>query len=76
MQAVAQRHGIRANLLSSWRGKEPELRSVRKKVKFAAVKTSPVPTEGIIEFDFIGGCIRVRGVVDGVMLQEVLAAAR
>jgi hypothetical protein len=31
---------------------------------------------GSIEIDLVGGCVRVRGIVDGTMLREVLAAAR
>ena len=76
MQEVARRHGIGANLLSSWRGKEPVSQTLIKKVKFAAVKMSAMPAECLIEIDLIGGCIRVRGRVDGIILREVLAAAR
>ena len=44
--------------------------------KFAAVRVSPAPTDGVIEIDLAGGCVRVRGIVDAGMLREVLAAAR
>jgi hypothetical protein len=45
-------------------------------VKFAAVKVSAAPADGSIEIDLVGRCVRVRGIVDGTMLREVLAAAR
>lgn len=76
IQDVAQRHGIRANLLSAWRAKEPVPQARSRVVNFAAVKIKPIPTEGIIEIDLMNRCVRVRGVVNGVMLREVLAAAR
>jgi hypothetical protein len=44
--------------------------------KFAAVRVATAPTEGVIEIDLAGGCVRVRGIVDAGMLREVLAAAR
>jgi len=69
------RHGVRANLLSAWRRKEQASRVV-KQVKFAAVKLGAAPAEGSIEIDLVAGCVRVRGIVDGTMLREVLAAAR
>ena len=74
-QEVAQRHGVRANLLSAWRRQDVASRA-RKPVKFAAVKVSAAPLDGSIEIDLVGGCVRVRGMVDGRMLREVLAAAR
>jgi transposase len=75
VQEVAERHGVRANLLSAWRRQEAASRAA-KPVKFAAVKVSAVPADGSIEIDLVGGCVRVRGIVDGTMLREVLAAAR
>ena len=75
VQEVAERHGVRANLLSAWRRKDQASR-VAKQVKFAAVKLSAAPAEGSIEIDLVTGCVRVRGIVDGAMLREVLAAAR
>jgi transposase len=75
VQEVAQRHGVRANLLSAWRRQDRAARSA-KHVRFAAVKVSAAPTDGSIEIDFVAGCVRVRGIVDGTMLREVLAAAR
>ena len=74
MREVAQRHGVRAALLSAWRRQDEALR-VAKPVKFAAVRVS-APVESLIEIDLAGGCVRVRGIVDGAMLREVLAAAR
>jgi hypothetical protein len=74
VQEVARRHGVRANLLSAWRRQADTSRT--KTVKFAAVKFSAVPAEGLIEIDLVAGCVRVRGIVDGTMLRQVLAAAR
>ena len=75
VQEVARRHGVRANLLSAWRRQEQAARATRP-VKFAAVKVSAAAAEGSIEIDLVAGCVRVRGIVDGTMLREVLAAAR
>ena len=75
VQAVAERHGVRANLLSAWRRQE-RASQASKPVRFAAVKLSAVPADGSIEIDLAAGCVRVRGIVDGAMLREVLAAAR
>ena len=74
VQEVARRHGVRANLLSAWRRQAATVRT--KAVKFAAVKVKAAPVEGLIEIDLVAGCVRVRGIVDGVMLRQVLAAAR
>jgi transposase len=76
VQEVASRHGVRANLLSSWRRQIPTPRAITKPVSFAAVRVSAAPADGVIEIDLHGGCVRVRGQVDGQMLREVLAAAR
>jgi transposase len=77
IQEVAHRHGVRPNLLSSWRRQAAKSKVVAK-AQFAAVRVNAaIPTrEGSIEIDFNGGCVRVRGVVDAAMLREVLAAAR
>jgi transposase len=74
VQEVARRHGVRANLLSTWRRQADTART--KSVKFAAVKVKAAPADGLIEIDLLAGCVRVRGIVDGTMLREVLAAAR
>jgi hypothetical protein len=75
VQEVAERHGVRANLVTAWRRRDQAARAA-KPVKFAAVKVSAAPADGSIEIDLAGGCVRVRGIVDGAMLREVLAAAR
>jgi transposase len=75
VQAVAERHGVRANLLSAWRRQDDATRAV-KPVKFAAVKVSAAPADGSIEIDLVAGCVRVRGIVDATMLREVLEAGR
>ena len=77
IQQVAQKHGVRPNLLSAWRRQAGKAK-VAAKPQFAAVRVNAaVPgREGSIEIDFNGGCVRVRGVVDAGMLREVLAAAR
>jgi len=74
VQEVAERHGVRANLLSAWR-RQAAARAA-KPMKFAAVKVSAASADGSIEIDLVAGCVRVRGIVDGTMLREVLAAAR
>lgn len=75
VREVAQRHGVRAALLSAWRRQDEALRAA-KPVKFAAVRVSAAPVESSIEIDLAGGYVRVRGIVDGAMLREALAAAR
>jgi transposase len=75
VQEVARRHGVRANLLSAWRRQDRAARAT-KPVKFAAVKVSAAPVDGLIEIDLTDRCVRVRGIVDGAMLREVLASAR
>jgi transposase len=75
VREVAQRHGVRPNLLSAWRRQDAESRAA-KPVKFAAVKLSAAPAQGLIEIDLAGRCVRVRGIIDGTMLREMLAAAR
>jgi transposase len=76
IQEVARRHGVRANLLSAWRRRPEQSTQAVKEVKFAAVRVSAAPADGSIEIDLVAGCVRVRGIVDGTMLREVLAAAR
>ena len=74
---VAQRHEVRPALLSSWRRQQARMATSSKPAaKFAAVRVATGPTEGVIEIDLAGGCVRVRGIVDAGMLREVLAAAR
>ena len=72
---VAQRHGVRAALLTAWRRKAAR-RSIPVGSGFAAVQVSAAASEGVIEIDLSSRCVRVRGIVDGAMLREVLAAAR
>jgi transposase-like protein len=77
MAEVAQRHGLRVALLSSWRRQWARSgKGVPKAAKFAAVHVGMPSVEGVIEIDLAGGCVRVRGIVDAQMLREVLAAAR
>lgn len=74
---VAQRHGVRAALLGAWRRKAASLSMPKSAaIGFAAVQMSAAANEGIIEIDLSSRCVRVRGIVDGAMLREVLAAAR
>jgi transposase-like protein len=74
---VAQRHGLRLALLSSWRRQWARNgKGGPKAAKFAAVRVGMPSVEGVIEIDLAGGCVRVRGIVDAQMLREVLAAAR
>ena len=77
---IAQRFGIRPNLLTAWRRRrvrELALSASRKKpARFAAVRVKPVSDDGTIEIDPANGLITVRGIVDSRMLREVLAAIR
>ena len=74
---VAQRHGVRAALLSSWRRQVARMgESTKKPITFAAVRVNAPAAEGVIEIDLAGGCLRIRGIVDARMLREVLAAVR
>lgn len=73
---VAQRHGVRAALLSAWRRRAASRSTPRTAaIGFAAVQVNAA-SEGVIEIDWSSRCVRVRGIVDGAMLREVLAAAR
>jgi transposase len=74
---VAQRHGVRPALLSSWRRQVARMaESAKKPTKFAAVRVIAPTVDGVIEIDLAGSCVRVRGIVDARMLREVLAAVR
>jgi transposase len=77
---VAARFGIRPNLLTAWRRRAARevavLKPKRKRARFAAVRIKAVTPEATIEIDQAGGLVRVRGIVDGGMLREVLAAMR
>jgi transposase len=77
---VAERFGIRANLLTAWRRRQARERAAakpkRKRAQFAAVRLKAVPLDGTIEIDQASGVVRVRGIVDSGMLREVLAATR
>jgi transposase len=77
---VAERFGIRPNLLSAWRRRAaretPVSKPKRKRTRFAAVQINTVATDGMIEIDQASGLVRVRGIVDAGMLREVLAAIR
>jgi transposase len=75
---VAERHGVRPALLSSWRRQVARMPESTKKpaAKFATVRVKVPMFDGVIEIDLAGGCVRVRGIVDARMLREVLAATR
>jgi transposase-like protein len=74
---VAQRHGVRVALVSSWRRQWARSgKGAPRSGKFAAVRVSAPSVDGIIEIDLAGRCVRVRGIVDAQMLREVLAATR
>jgi transposase len=77
---VAQRFGIRPNLLTAWRRQNGRAIAVAKpkskRARFAAVRINAVMTDGTIEIDQASGVVRVRGIVDAGMLREVLAAIR
>jgi transposase-like protein len=74
---VAEQYGIRPNLLTAWRRRyaasvEAPKRK-RTQVRFSAVRVNSAPTDGTIEIDLSSRLIRVRGIVGGAMLREVLA---
>jgi transposase-like protein len=77
---VAQRYGIRPNLLTAWRRRQVrEIAASKpksKRTRFAAVRIKAVAMDGTIEIDQASGLVRVRGIVDAGMLREVLAAIR
>ena len=77
---VAQRFGIRPNLLTAWRRRQRREIAVAKpkgkRARFAAVRIKAVVTDGTIEIDQASGLVRVLGIVDAGMLREVLAAIR
>jgi len=77
---VAERYGIRANLLTAWRRRHAASVAAPKRAKtparFAAVRVSGTATDGTIEIDLSNQLVRVRGIVDAGMLREVLAATR
>ena len=78
VQSVAERHGIRAALLSSWRRKaraKSANRSDKSVARFAAVRVEAA-ADGMIEIDLANGCVRIRGVVSGGMLREVMSLVR
>ena len=78
VQSVAARHRIRSALLSKWRQQaraKSASRVTQSVARFAAVRVA-APSEGMLEIDLATGCVRVRGVVSGAMLREVLAAVR
>jgi len=77
---VAQRYGVRANLLTAWRRRHTAATAISKPkagtTRFAAVRVKAIPVEGTIEIDLSSRLMRVRGIVDVGMLREVLAATR
>ena len=77
---VAERFGIRPNLLTAWRRRQAReiaaSKPKRKRAQFAAVRLKAVAMDGTIEIDQASGLVRVRGIVDAGMLREVLAATR
>ena len=68
VQEVAERHGVRANLVSAWRRRD-DASCAAKPVKFAAGQGQR-GASGRVDRDRSGR--RVRGIVDGTMLREVL----
>jgi transposase len=77
---VAERYGVRPNLLTGWRRRYAKSRATPKRrakaARFAAVRVGAPPVDGTIEIDLATRLVRVRGIVDAGMLREVLAAAR
>ena len=78
VQSVAERHGIRAALLSSWRRKaraKSTKRADKSVARFAAVRVEAA-VDRTIEIDLANGCVRIRGVVSGGMLRDVMSLVR
>jgi len=78
---VAERHGVRPNLLSFWRRQARRMsasQGAARAAGFAAVLVSApgAARDGVIEIDLEQRCVRVRGLVDAGMLREVMALAR
>jgi transposase-like protein len=77
---VAERYGVRPNLLTAWRRRHAAATAVSKPkastTRFAAVRVKAIPVEGTIEIDLSSRLIRVRGIVDVGILREVLTATR
>jgi transposase len=78
---VAERYGVRANLLTAWRRRHAAGAIAVSKLKvspvgFAAVRVKVAPAEGTIEIDLSSRLVRIHGIVDAGMLREVLAATR
>src|SRR5271169_5986763 len=72
---VAERYGVRANLLTAWRRRHAAGAIAVSKPKaspvgFAAVRVKAAPSEGTIEIDLSSRVVRVRGIVDAGMLRE------
>jgi transposase-like protein len=79
VREVAARHGVHANQLSTWRtesAKKKTSATTAKTMRFAAVRTAPTVSDGVIEMDLTSSCIRVRGEVSAAMLREVLGLMR
>jgi transposase-like protein len=79
VREVAARYGVHANQLSTWRtesGKKKLAASTPKTIRFAAVRTMPTVSDGVIEIDLSSSCIRVRGEVSAAMLREVMGLMR
>lgn len=71
---VAQRFGIRPNLLTAWRrrrAREVAASKPKKRARFAAVRIKSAPVDGMIEIDQVNHLVRVHGIVDAGMLREV-----
>ena len=80
VREVAERHGVRPNLLTYWRmrsGAEKRRAKQPSAVQFAELRVSEREAQdGYIEIDLSSGCLRVRGRIDRETLNEVLAALR
>jgi transposase-like protein len=79
VREVAARHGVHANQLSSWRAasiKQKTAASTATPIRFAAVRSAPAISDGVIEMDLASSCIRVRGEVSVAMLRDVVGLMR
>lgn len=83
VRVIAERHGVRPNLLSYWRRRArvamtPTSDAVPRfaRVALAPAADAAADVRGAIEIGLYCSCVRVCGIVAAAMLREVLAVLR